>query len=109
MADPASTSLHLNRREAVQTVGASAALAVASGAVGLPGSTPAATTGARRIADRIESGMVFINQPASSLPEMPFGGARTPATAANCLNWALPSSPIASSSTSSPQGRPVAA
>src|SRR5258706_678305 len=29
---------------------------------------------ARRIADRIESGMVFINQPTVSLPELPFGG-----------------------------------
>jgi succinate-semialdehyde dehydrogenase/glutarate-semialdehyde dehydrogenase len=29
---------------------------------------------ARRIADRIESGMVFINQPSISLPELPFGG-----------------------------------
>jgi succinate-semialdehyde dehydrogenase/glutarate-semialdehyde dehydrogenase len=31
---------------------------------------------ARRVADRIESGMVFINQPASALPEMPFGGVK---------------------------------
>src|SRR5258708_4255943 len=29
---------------------------------------------ARRVADRIESGMVFINQPTVSLPELPFGG-----------------------------------
>jgi succinate-semialdehyde dehydrogenase/glutarate-semialdehyde dehydrogenase len=29
---------------------------------------------ARRVADRIESGMVFINQPTASLPELPFGG-----------------------------------
>jgi succinate-semialdehyde dehydrogenase/glutarate-semialdehyde dehydrogenase len=29
---------------------------------------------ARRLADRIESGMVFINQPTVSLPEPPFGG-----------------------------------
>jgi succinate-semialdehyde dehydrogenase/glutarate-semialdehyde dehydrogenase len=29
---------------------------------------------ARRVADRIESGMVFINHPAMSRPELPFGG-----------------------------------
>ena len=29
---------------------------------------------ARRVADRIESGMVFINHPALSRPELPFGG-----------------------------------
>jgi succinate-semialdehyde dehydrogenase / glutarate-semialdehyde dehydrogenase len=29
---------------------------------------------ARRVADRIESGMVFINNPAFSAPELPFGG-----------------------------------
>jgi succinate-semialdehyde dehydrogenase/glutarate-semialdehyde dehydrogenase len=29
---------------------------------------------ARRVADRIESGMVFINRPTTSLPELPFGG-----------------------------------
>jgi hypothetical protein len=36
MISPASYSSTLNRREALQTVGASAALAVASSAVGLP-------------------------------------------------------------------------
>jgi hypothetical protein len=44
MISPASNYSHLNRREAFQTVGASAALAVASSAVGLPGSALAATT-----------------------------------------------------------------
>jgi succinate-semialdehyde dehydrogenase/glutarate-semialdehyde dehydrogenase len=29
---------------------------------------------ARRVADRIDSGMVFINHPAMSRPELPFGG-----------------------------------
>jgi succinate-semialdehyde dehydrogenase / glutarate-semialdehyde dehydrogenase len=29
---------------------------------------------ARQVADRLESGMVFINQPTGSLPELPFGG-----------------------------------
>jgi succinate-semialdehyde dehydrogenase/glutarate-semialdehyde dehydrogenase len=29
---------------------------------------------ARRVADRVESGMVFINHPAMSRPELPFGG-----------------------------------
>jgi succinate-semialdehyde dehydrogenase / glutarate-semialdehyde dehydrogenase len=29
---------------------------------------------ARRVADAIESGMVFINHPALSRPELPFGG-----------------------------------
>ncbi|BEU25673.1 NAD-dependent succinate-semialdehyde dehydrogenase [Paraburkholderia sp. 22B1P] len=29
---------------------------------------------ARRVADRIESGMVFVNQPAQTRPELPFGG-----------------------------------
>src|SRR3954447_20839123 len=29
---------------------------------------------ARRVADRIESGMVFINRPALPRPELPFGG-----------------------------------
>ncbi len=31
---------------------------------------------ARRVADRIESGMVFINHPALSRPELPFGGVK---------------------------------
>ena len=47
MTNPANNASQLNRRQAVQTVGASAALAVASGAVGLPGSVGAATTDAQ--------------------------------------------------------------
>ena len=31
---------------------------------------------ARRVADRVESGMVFINHPALSRPELPFGGVK---------------------------------
>jgi succinate-semialdehyde dehydrogenase/glutarate-semialdehyde dehydrogenase len=31
---------------------------------------------ARRVADRIDSGMVFVNHPALSRPELPFGGVR---------------------------------
>ena len=31
---------------------------------------------ARRVVDRIESGMVFINHPALSRPELPFGGVK---------------------------------
>jgi peptidoglycan/xylan/chitin deacetylase (PgdA/CDA1 family) len=44
MISPTSNSSNLNRREAIHTVGASAALAVASATVGRPGSTLAATT-----------------------------------------------------------------
>jgi hypothetical protein len=48
MISPASNS-NLNRREAFQTVGASAALSVASRAVGLPGNALAATTTAEEL------------------------------------------------------------
>src|SRR5208337_3439789 len=49
MISPASNSSNLNRREAFQTVGASAALSVASSAVGLPGSALAKTTAANQL------------------------------------------------------------
>ena len=31
---------------------------------------------AREVADRLESGMVWINQPSGSSPELPFGGVK---------------------------------
>jgi succinate-semialdehyde dehydrogenase/glutarate-semialdehyde dehydrogenase len=44
---------------------------------GLGGSVFGGDTGrARRVAERVESGMVFINHPALSRPELPFGGVK---------------------------------
>ena len=55
MMKPAGSSSYLNRREAVQTVGAGTALTVATGATGLSGNPRAATPGVTA-ADRVGTG-----------------------------------------------------
>ena len=43
----------------------------------------------RKVAAKIESGMVFINQPVWTAAQLPFGGIKNSASAVSCRSWAL--------------------
>jgi acyl-CoA reductase-like NAD-dependent aldehyde dehydrogenase len=51
---------------------------------------------ARAIAERIESGMVFVTHPTASEPQLPFGGITRSGYAASCLTSARLNSRTAS-------------
>ena len=46
----------------------------------------------KRVASRVDTGMMFVNHPTWTMPDLPFGGIKTPATDVSSPAWASRSS-----------------